>query len=826
MALVQKYQADVARAEAEYQTGIAQAQRLTADANALWNGPRRQGIRALLLAIEAHKRLPTAENARVLLEMNRLLPEVVGTFSQGTGPMALSPSADRLFVGRQNAVHVFAVADGRALAKFSVPDSVWILHLNAAGVLLAVARGPDHSHLTDTSPSTVEIRRTSDLVTLRTVAFNRPVLAMNFAANDALVATDFSTVKSIGGAPGADSEWHINGYPSTVAISNSGQTIAVALGQTIHLLSTPSGKEIRVISSPRDNDDLIEDLVFSADDRFLLSSTLFADSRIWDLTNPHAAARTIGKKIDAGGTLIWSPDSKRVAQLGVGSNLCVWNAKDGKAIAARLTETEPLFGDFAPGAFFLSPEVILAWSSSNAGSLYTLAAESQIVENNGRLNHAEVKYQLSETQRMVFDGHILQLVADERRGVAAGCSAAGDGAIWKLASGSDEIAGQIRFSASGNFFQQMHRKSLSIYKTDDSEQRDAGAPPTWTSDRELGLGEFSADDKYFAASDDAGVVRLYDTKSFAEVTQVPSSNKKRREIRYVPAADVFVIAGNGKVTELSPRTLKSRERLAYPNRDNEVFSSKARFFATWDKSRSPDDIDVSPEKTKRASLAVYDLEKNERLWEVRVDSPSPEVEFSMDESLIATAVNKDTAISVWSTATGERRFLFETQTGGRFKFSPNAQYLAATDSTVIRVWDLRGGSRLFERTRDAGQFGDVAFSSDGGVLAARSGNETVSGPFFGVNVWSIPDGDEVMRFPFNDEIDGIDFTRSGRHVLVSRNRSHGEEGSDDRITSWLLWSPQDLISEAEKRKTRDLTQEEWERYIPTEPVPPNLVKDN
>ena len=131
-------------------------------------------------------------------------------------------------------------------------------------------------------------------------------------------------------------------------------------------------------------------------------------------------------------------------------------------------------------------------------------------------------------------------------------------------------------------------------------------------------------------------------------------------------------------------------------------------------------------------------------------------------------------------------------------FSPDGQWVASGgwDNTA-RVWEAATGQEVARMEHEGWLVKAVAFSPDGRWVASGSGDGTV-------RVWEAAMGEEVAQMAHEDLVNAVAFSPDGRWVA---------SGSDDRTVRVWLWRPEDLIAEACARLPRNLTLEEWRRYI-------------
>jgi WD40 repeat protein len=95
----------------------------------------------------------------------------------------------------------------------------------------------------------------------------------------------------------------------------------------------------------------------------------------------------------------------------------------------------------------------------------------------------------------------------------------------------------------------------------------------------------------------------------------------------------------------------------------------------------------------------------------------------------------------------------------------------------------------------------VRFSLDGKHLITASEDRTA-------RVWDVDGGQEVMRIYHDGPVKGLAFG-AGDGLLAT--------ASADNHIAFAVWKRADVIAEACTRLTRNLTREEWRRYIPNDP---------
>jgi WD40 repeat protein len=230
-----------------------------------------------------------------------------------------------------------------------------------------------------------------------------------------------------------------------------------------------------------------------------------------------------------------------------------------------------------------------------------------------------------------------------------------------------------------------------------------------------------------------------------------------------------------------------------------------------------------------------------------------------DESLSSVALNRDGTrlattdsllrrVSIWDTATGTRLRTLEGYDGrvtfARFS-ADDAHVIGGTNKGVLHLWEASTGDHVREfTTHGASPIGFIATSSDGGRIAATHADQQVT-------VWDLATGDQVGR-PLRGHTSQIwwaAFDADGGRLATAASSPDGSVrlwdvatgepqgsplwghlsgarmafftpdetelvtvGVDDTILLWDL-SPDRWVERACELAGRNLTPEEWSRYV-------------
>lgn len=205
------------------------------------------------------------------------------------------------------------------------------------------------------------------------------------------------------------------------------------------------------------------------------------------------------------------------------------------------------------------------------------------------------------------------------------------------------------------------------------------------------------------------------------------------------------------------------------------------------------------------------------LYDIRpIDFVSSNVAYSPDGKYIAfsgkNGFNNSGSTCVYNASSGERTFCAGDYFAGSVQFSKDGNYLYqdSYDNEII-AWDIRTGE-VTERFQDLS--GPILLGQDSNIIVSSRDSYTKTES---VVMLDISSKTEVFRITRNsDYIYVLGFSDDLRRlVIVERNFS--QDQSDISTVSGWLWQSADMIEEGCQRVYRNLTTEEWNKYLPGEP---------
>jgi WD40 repeat protein len=186
------------------------------------------------------------------------------------------------------------------------------------------------------------------------------------------------------------------------------------------------------------------------------------------------------------------------------------------------------------------------------------------------------------------------------------------------------------------------------------------------------------------------------------------------------------------------------------------------------------------------------------------------VEFTLDGTHLVTVEEEGTAVQLWSMKSGQRTATLEHEDLVRwFGFSPDRRSMAtASNDGSVATWDIATG-KLRLRLVHEGPATSAAYSADGAWLVTSSAWEETA------RIWEVATGTEIARIGHDAAVTTAEFSTDGRWLLTA---------SEDHTVRIWKWRAQDVVAEICARVTRNLTLEEWRRFVGEEPYRPTCPK--
>ena len=787
------------------QRQIAVARQLAAQAQITLDNTKEGIVRSVLLATESLQRMPSVEADHVLHTGLERLPAAAASVQHGYGvvwAVAVSPDGQWIATaGSDRAVRIWDATGEQitdplqhfsdALAVAFSPDGRWL------------ATGSNDGSARLWSTATWQQAASFEMgVAVRTVAFN---------------VTATGTVLAAGGVDGSVAVWNVATQQPVLEVPPGPQVPRevemVALRPACDLVAT---EKFSYTFQANFEDILGRNLAFSPAGNWL--ATVGRDNvlQVWDTSLwtvivrlPHADSVT---------TLAFSPDGRWLVTGSRDHIARVWRTEDWEQIA-ELTHECPV----RAVAFDPAGRQLATASDDKTAQLWDTATWSNIA----RFTHSGAVWAaaFSPDGKWLATGSLdatarLWDVGTRREGLRMGHSqpvwavAFTPGSEWLVTSGWDSSAW---------FWKVMQRQSTPVIRH---------------RDRVVAVA-FSPNGQWFASAGWDGIIDVWQTTAGLDVYRLGYGDPLNA---YVPQ-EVWDITfspdgrrlaggcGDGYVrvwdVVVGNVLLEMQQGEAWDTILTVAYSADGRWIASG----------------SRLTARIWDAETGREVARFQQGAQVQDVAFSPDGRWLATAGIDGTA-RVWEIATGQEYARF-AHAGAVWavKFSPDSKWIAtASEDWTARLWDVAEKRELIWWGHKA-YVHDVAFSPDGRRLAAASldGTATVwytwlvrtrrpvarldhendgvwmvtfspDGKWLATatesgaaRIWDGSSGKEVARVGHDSMVNAVTFSPNGRWLAT---------GSSDYTARVWNWRPADVVDEACARLSRNLTHEEWKRYLP------------
>jgi uncharacterized delta-60 repeat protein len=637
-------------------------------------------------------------------------------------------------------------------------------------------------------------------------------------------------------------------YVTAVAFSPDGRfVVSGSIDGTARVWEAASGREVARLP----HDDWVTAVAFSPDGRFVVSGSIDGTARVWEAASGREVARlTYDGDVSA---VAFSPDGRYVVSGSEDTTARVWEAASGREVA-RLTHGDRVFDvAFSPdGQYVVSGSIdgtARVWEAASGREVARMthdrsvtavafSPDGQYVVSGSSDRTAWVWEVTSgrEVARLPHDGSVLAVAfSPDGRYVVSG-SDDNTARVWEAASGRevarlthDDWVSAVAFSPDGRYMVSGSRDGTAWVWEVTSGREVARLPhDDWVS-----AVAFSPDGRYVVSGSRDTTARVWEATSGREVARLPHDDWVSA-VAFSPDGR-YVVSGSEDNTARVWEATSGREVARLPHDDwvsAVAFSPDGRYV-----------VSGSDDNTAR----VWEAASGREVARLTHDRDVSAVAFSPDGRYVVSG-SGDTTARVWEAASG-REVARMTHDGSvlAVAFSPDGRYVVSGSSDgTAWVWEVTSGHEVARLTHGDRVF-DVAFSPDGRYVVSggcdkRDGSTCIEGT---ARVWEADTGREVARMTHDDWVSAVAFSPDGRYVVsgsedntarvweatsgreVARVTHDGEvlavafspdgryvvSGSWDGTARVWWWRPEDLIAEACRRLPRNLTREEWQRYV-------------
>ena len=591
----------------------------------------------------------------------------------------------------------------------------------------------------------------------------------------------------------------------SVVFSPNGKLLATAsMDCSARVWDTNESREVVRI----DHEDTVSCVAFNADGNYVATASMDCSARIWDANSGEEVARMVHETSVS--CITFSPDGNYVATASADPNARVWDVNSG-------TETASLPHNGAVEDVGFSPDGRYLATASEDGTacLWDWKTKQKV----SCMKHEGIVYSVvfsptgkclataclpdvvkvwgwnatgcEEVTQMKHEASVLSMVFSRDGRYLATASDCNTAQVWDPNSGKemarmnhDAEVLSVAFSPDGKRVATASRdKMMRVWKATAGDEF-----VRMDHDKAVRAIAFSPDGKCIVTACDDNMVRLWDTTS-GDLRVCTDADRPVLSLTFSPDGTYVATASDNNTVRLwdvandvwGPPLLKE-EYLVH----DIAFGPNEKLLATTAYGHTAAVRNVTDRN--QVTLSLGNL--------VRTAAYSP------DGKYLATGFEDDTA-ALWDVTNAERIHELEHEGDvSHVKFSPEGKYLATVSKDrVVRVWDVISGEKVAEMKHEA-KVSCIIFSlPEGKHLATGSKGGTV-------RIWDVRTGLEATRMRHDGDVYSVVFSPDGKYVATA--------SKDETARIWI-WRRDDLIDLARSRLARNLTSEEWQRYLPGEP---------
>ena len=502
----------------------------------------------------------------------------------------------------------------------------------------------------------------------------------------------------------------------------------------------------------------------------------------------------------------FSPDGKQIATASSGGLAQIWDVENGDLIRDFFHSSIVWDVQFSPDSKYLatssSDGQARIWSLANNQLVQSLPHESSVwdvrwskdgrqvvstsADNTARLWEVSTG---EELLRMIHDDEVVDARFSPNDKWLLTNSLDGTAKLWNK-DVRDEVVlpispyplYRVRFNRDGTLLATSGRSTqVEVWNVETQEN-----VHSFSHDDIVGEIELSPLGHYLAAASDDEIVRVWETEKGQEILRVRHKGK-------VPNLsfsqdDAFLVSasydGTAQVWDVAQKTEIRRVSHSKPVRDARL-SPDGKVLAT-----------ASEDKT----ACLWSVESGEKIDCIVHDDTVLDVRFSPDGRILATA-SVDGKGRLWNISEPKEsvRHLPHSDIVWDIRFSLDSRLVATgSEDRTAKLWDANTGDFMAALYHDT-RVDELHFLPNGSQMATISSDGIA-------RVWNTHDGTQTARIQYPGRVRDLRFSPDARTLAVV---------SDNGVARIMNWRPatNQLIEEACKRLTINLTMAEWAQYI-------------
>jgi WD40 repeat protein len=781
LAVVLGYVANQRRIEAERQQRIAVARQLAAQ-GALAGAQQADLLhQSVLLGLESVARLPSLETEQGLRERISLLPQpflqlrAKGIISN----LVISPDGEQVAAAAGSAAYVWDTATGREIAQLQHDGVVEMVAFRPGGRQMATGSWDQTARIWNL-PDGAEIAQLKHEGQVDKIAFSPD--GVYFATTISIGLSSVSNAAWLWDADNGRSLGHVSHDDKAsckflrcrvTAISfapDSKRFATASTDSTVRLWDTVTRRELGRLA----HNSMVLSVAFNHSGTALVTGSEDGRVRQWEVRSGKELGGLDMRHTGAVDAVSFSPDDRFLATGSADHTARVWDAKTGREVCRMAHGAGIRKLSFSPDGKEIATvgdgQAARLWDATTGQETARAVHESSVnavaFSPNGRfLASASGHVRLKGEARALVDPVV---------------------SLWDL-----DVGRTIN--------QTIHQGSIAQI-------------------------EFSRDGRYLATASWDRTAKVWD----------PVTGKERLRILHDDRVLAVALSGDGQWVATGSIDGVAHLRHVADGRET-TLPRAAGGVGTMAFSQDSRHLAIG---TMDGTVRVWDIANGAELFQRHTGVLVSKVSYSADGRYLLIVMDK--LVSLWSAADGrEVRTLAHAELVGQAGWSPDGQYVATKTTSGVYVWKPDDGAKLALLKHDDVVKG-FSWHPDGRRIAtwdnesirlrdARDGrpigNYTERSPF---RAEFTPDGQHIVIIGDDRTVRVRELT-SGRetarllhssdpyNVTVSPNGRYIATISGENVVTVWMWRMADAIDQACSRLTRNLTFDEWQRYLNDEP---------
>ena len=567
--------------------------------------------------------------------------------------------------------------------------------------------------------------------------------------------------------------------PRKISFSPDDTRLATPAGEhTAKIWDAASGKILLTLAGHTDE---VLSVSFSLDGKRIATSSADGTSKIWDAATGSELLTLTGQN-ESVNDIAFSPDGMYLATAGEDSAAMIWDAVSGTALF-----TLPSTNGVTSVAFSPDGKTLATGGYDTTWKLWDVSTGQKIFAAYGHAsNVVDISFDSSGTR-------------------VATASEDGTTKIWDAATGREllTLAGHasavlsVAFSPDGVYLATASRDTT--VKIWDASL--AGGNEWFNlighMDKVWAVA-YSPDGKTIATGSFDHTAKIWDAATGREIYTLVGHPDAVQGIAFSPDGALLLTHsadGTSKIWDV----VSGKELLSVTENSGGIgaaFSPDGKTFAV----------------TMHDALKILDADTGQELHTLTTGNTTGyamrDLAYRPDGKQIG-GVGDDANTYIWDTVTGKLLLVLSNE--GVFvsgiAYSPDGKWIATTSNdATVKIWDAETGKLLNTLTGHTGPTFGVTFSPDGRYLASTSVDGTVK-------IWNVADNftsQPLTLYGHTGTIYRVAFSPDGTRLVTA---------SRDGTARVHAFEMEDLVALAKSRLTRELTQNECQKYFHVDVCP-------